>query len=778
MRGRVILATALCLTFIAAIVLTAQAQWIEDGTVVAAYDGYQGEQHIVPDGNGGVFLAWTDDRPGPAKKVFTQKFDAYGNALWTVGGVPITQTLSMDQRHTNIVPVGDGGAIVVYVNELVVNNLNIRVQRLDADGNMLWSTVAIPICGATGDQTYPVAVSDGSGGAVIAWRDERGGNYDVYAQRIDSSGVVQWTTDGVAVCTDADNQRDIVIVTDGNHGAIISWTDHRVAPSTDIYAQRIRYNGIILWSANGVPVCAASGYQYNPEIISDENGGAIITWNDYRSVSDADVYAQRVDSGGWMLWTTNGVAVSAGTSDQEYPQIVPDGSGGAVIAWEDNRAVMFVHWNIYAQRIDMNGASQWTSGGVVICEALEDQNDVAIAPAPGGGAIIAWEDDRYGNDDVYAQKVDGSGNLLWETYGIPVAYVADMQSNIHLVEDGEGGAIISWMDNRPFEYNWDLYAVRVESEGYWGYPSAYISLVEDVPNDQGRLVMVTWDAARIDDYPYGAITEYDVYRSILSSPGYTWMLRGTVEAFQLAAYSFTDSTTADSSIAGTNHHHYKIVARSSSPTVFWSSPPDSGYSVDDTTPAPPVGIAAEQSYLPEGLLLSWVPNTEPDLSHYTVYRGMDEDFDPVTENRIASPDGAGYLDTEWAWDTGFCYRVAAVDANGNESPAVLFTPTELTGGEAPVPLASSWLDQNYPNPFNPTTTIRFGINVAGRVTLRIYDTAGRLVKELIDEHRGADRYEEVWDGRDGQGNPVASGVYFYNLTTREFEKTKKMLLLR
>jgi hypothetical protein len=679
MRGRVILATALCLAFVAAAALTARAQWLEDGTVVAAYDGYQGEQHMVPDGNGGAFLAWTDDRPGPAEAVFAQRFDAYGKALWAAGGVPVTMTISYDQHHTNIVPVGDGGAIVVYAHEYSATNTNIRAQRLDADGNMLWTTVAITICAAVGDQTYPVAISDGEGGAVIAWQDGRMGNADVYAQRVDSSGVVQWTADGVAVCSAAENQYGVVIVPDGNHGAIISWTDFRAVTHSDIYAQRIRYNGVPIWTANGVTVCTASGYQYNPQMIALDGGGAIATWTDYRAVTHADIYAQRLDAGGWKLWTADGVAVCAEPSDQQYPQIASDGSGGAIIAWEDIRAVMVAHWNIYAQRIGSDGVAQWTPGGVAVCTAMGDQESVDVAPSDGGGAIIAWEDERYGNYDIYAQKVDGSGNALWQEHGIPVSDVSDMQVSAQLVEDGEGGAIVSWMDNRPFEYNWDLYALRVDSEGYWGYPSAYISSVEDVPNDQGRLVMVTWNASRIDGYPISVVTGYDVYRSTVSGPDYSWELRCTVGAYQLPSYSFTDSTAADMDLVDPNYHHYRIVARSASPSIYWSSPPDSGYSVNNMAPPSPV---------------------------------------------------------------------------------------------------STWVAQNYPNPFNPTTTIRFEIDVAGRVTLRVYDVGGRLVKELVDDYRAAGRYEEVWDGRDGRGSQVASGVYFYSLATGGFEETRKMLLLR
>jgi hypothetical protein len=449
--------------------------------------------------------------------------------------------------------------------------------------------------------------------------------------------------------------------------------------NSDIYAQRVRYDGVTMWTPDGVPVVTGSGYQNTPSMIPLEGGGAIVTWIDYRSGSHADIYAQRIDADGWMLWMMGGVAVCNEGSDQQYPEIVSDGSGGAIIAWEDFRAVMVAHWNIYAQRIDSDGVAQWTSGGEVICAAMGDQFGVDVAPSDDGGAIFAWEDERYGNYDVYAQKVDGSGNALWATHGIPVSDVSDMQLSVHLVEDGEGGAIISWMDNRPIEYNWDLYALRVDSEGYWGYPSAYITSVDDIPNDLGRLVMVTWDASRIDDLYYGAVTEYDVYRSTVSGPGYSWVFRGTVGAYQLASYSFTDSTTADMDLIDTNYHHYKVVANSSSAGLNWTSPPDSGYSVDNITPPSPV---------------------------------------------------------------------------------------------------SSWVDQNYPNPFNPTTTIQFGISVAGRVTLRIYDVTGRLVKELVDDYRVADKYEEVWDGRDSRGNQVASGVYFYSLTTVEFGETRKMLLLR
>jgi flagellar hook assembly protein FlgD len=91
---------------------------------------------------------------------------------------------------------------------------------------------------------------------------------------------------------------------------------------------------------------------------------------------------------------------------------------------------------------------------------------------------------------------------------------------------------------------------------------------------------------------------------------------------------------------------------------------------------------------------------------------------------------------------------------------------------------ATFLAQNYPNPFNPLTTICFGVKKRGQVSLRIYDTAGRLVVTLIDREKPAGRYEVVWSGSDGAGNTVASGIYFYKLVAGDFVQTKKMVLLR
>jgi hypothetical protein len=88
------------------------------------------------------------------------------------------------------------------------------------------------------------------------------------------------------------------------------------------------------------------------------------------------------------------------------------------------------------------------------------------------------------------------------------------------------------------------------------------------------------------------------------------------------------------------------------------------------------------------------------------------------------------------------------------------------------------LGQNYPNPFNPTTTIGFTLDRNTPVTLSIYDVSGKLVRTLVEEQLPVGQYQRSWHGRDNNGQPVATGVYFYRLVAGERTETRKMVLLK
>jgi hypothetical protein len=88
------------------------------------------------------------------------------------------------------------------------------------------------------------------------------------------------------------------------------------------------------------------------------------------------------------------------------------------------------------------------------------------------------------------------------------------------------------------------------------------------------------------------------------------------------------------------------------------------------------------------------------------------------------------------------------------------------------------LRQNHPNPFGATTTIPFDIRARARATLRIYNVGGRLIRTLVDRELDARSYSIAWDGRDGSGQPVSSGIYFCRLVAGNFSDVRKLVLAR
>lgn len=88
------------------------------------------------------------------------------------------------------------------------------------------------------------------------------------------------------------------------------------------------------------------------------------------------------------------------------------------------------------------------------------------------------------------------------------------------------------------------------------------------------------------------------------------------------------------------------------------------------------------------------------------------------------------------------------------------------------------LEQNYPNPFNPSTNIAFALPKAGKVEVSVFNVLGQKVNTLVSEELPAGNHTIVWDGRNGSGESVSSGIYFYRISAGDFTQSKKMMMLK
>ena len=273
----------------------------------------------------------------------------------------------------------------------------------------------VPLCAATNSQLWPAIASDGAGGAIVTWADSRSGWSGVYAQRVNASGVVQWAADGVALCSGTWPVLFPRISPDGSGGAILTWQDGRGADE-DIYAQRVDASGVAQWTTNGVALCTAIMDQRRPVLDSDGGGGAVIAWEDNRS-GVQHIYAQRVNASGAVQWAAGGVILGTATGSQWRGGIVSDGAGGCIVTWVDNGT-----YDVYAQRVDASGVAQWTEDGLTLCTGPGNHWGPNIVSDSAGGAIVPWEDTRSDAGDIYAQRVTHSGNI--GTDHVPVSSMA------------------------------------------------------------------------------------------------------------------------------------------------------------------------------------------------------------------------------------------------------------------------------------------------------------------------------------------------------------------
>lgn len=811
----VILATTMVVACSCFACPSAHAAWGVDGTVVCDTANVQSGAVAVSDGAGGTLVAWNDPRFAVSRS-YVQRLSPMGLPLWATNGVVLSNAARFT-KDVAMVSDGSGGAIVTWAQTDAVDaGFDIVAQRVLPTGALAWGANPVTICGQQGSgmnlksQITPTICPDGAGGAFIAWDDARLGSssHDIYAQHVNASGVVQWTADGVAVCTNGFFQTNPVISSGAAGTAVVMWIDQRNG-NADIFAQRINDPaGGVSWTGDGVVVCNTAGSQSDLRTLAD-GSGAYAVWTD---VTQQNAFMQRLNAAtGASLYAANGQPVSTvGAGPKVRPSIVASGSG-TLIAWQDRRNTFD---DIYAQRFDSNGNELWTSGGVRLTDLSTHQEFPLVANDGAGGAFVACRDLRSGGATIgMVGHVDNSGALVWPINGTFTSGLTPTTLR-GLVTDGAGGAVFVW-DGAS-----GVFAQRIVANSNLADYDAVVSAVSDLPGDEGGFVRIATSAA-IGDYVPGTppISGYNVWRQIAPEPqpepnaratadvdaarsrgraaieagargegaridplaaetvGFpsgTWESLGFNAALGHTSYTLTVATPSDSTSLSNADRAYVLTVHTPTPSIYAVSNIAVGHSVDNLPPSAPQNVAGQRTG-PTTVMLNWSANPEGDLAHYDVHRGASAGFTPAPGNRIGTPTAPTFTDNGFS---ASYYKLSAVDRHGNESAFTLLAPETIVGvGEPGVPSVSS-LGEPAPNPFRSGTTFSLGLSRTGYASVRVFDTSGRLVRTLAAGELVAGVHPIAWDGRDGRGRPAAAGVYLVRGEFGDARWTRRVLLTR
>jgi gliding motility-associated-like protein len=459
---------------------------------------------ICKDGTGGYYITWMQSNGATfGSDIYLQHLDEQGLHLWSLNGIRVSNVVN-SEFWPRIVHDAAGGVYVVWQDQRNgVENNDIYAQHYAPDGTALWSPNGIPIASNTlVDEFGSQVIADNAGGMIICWWSATLGGLvtDVLAQRLDRSGTKLWTAGGVPVSTAPNRQDDPRMISDGSGGAIIAWSDFRNSPSnniSDIYAQRITNSGAIAWTVNGVAVSTAPRDQIDVQLTTDGQGGAIITWTDLRNWigidQNADIYAQRISANGTALWSPNGNAVSVAGGTQAWPMIVDDDAGGAIICFFDTRNGGLGN-AIYVQHMSSDGIQLWPQDGVPASNYTNSVSGGFIVKDGNHGAIVAWEQIQN-NTDIFAQHIYQSGIMELHVSGYAVSTAPNAQRLQQagtsiitgwMIDSEANTAVVTWQDSR--DINADIYATKI----YFKPPVPIILNVKDqctnAPDAIGKLL--------------------------------------------------------------------------------------------------------------------------------------------------------------------------------------------------------------------------------------------------------------------------------------------------
>lgn len=830
LAGGWIVAMVMCLT------ANAQAEWIAGGVPLCTETNLQVWVHGIDDGAGGAIFTWTDFRELPVEAMYAQRVDAAGVVQWTAGGARFCR---QDGCGSSPQTVSDnaGGAIVVWSDSRTDLLGDIYARRIDASGTALWQARGIPICRVDGYQYDPDLVEDGNGGAIIVWDDRRVGS-QLYGQRVDASGNVQWATNGAFLGNISTSAVFPRAIPDGAGGAIIAVSSLGLLEGTGLVVHRIDGAGNPLWtSPTGEVVGKVEFLGFVPahQIVPDGFGGAIVAWQDRQAGDDTDIYAQRLDADGTLLWAAQSAPVCTAAGVQMSVQLMPDGTGGAFLVWADARSGSP---RVYAQRVDGAGLPIWAADGVAICSAAGGQTLPQLVADGEGGILVAWNDARNGGRDQFAQRLDGSGALLWATEGVAICATPDSTDHyaepVAMVGHGTFGAMLAWNDARAGEWVNDVYASRILPSG--AVPSIVIDGVADADYGASRAVQAvqtdfgdnnlgTLDSANGSelDQAFGLIRDGMLHLVLAgnlesnanhlevfldSAPGGQNRLRGdnpNVSTDGLNRMGDDGSGNGLTFDAGFEADWYLTVA--CTPSALWADwaailTDGGGYGnyLGEGSAGSAGVLSGPGGWNPFGIRVT-LDNS--NTAGVTAGTGPSSGAGVTTGVEIAIPLAAlgspageiqvcafvnsaahDYLSNQVLGPLAPGSRLGVRSGNLGEPRAVNFAmlpgsqtfPTAGAGGVAvPIlaPVPASWLGPVVPNPFRSNPRVEFETPADGWVRLDVHDVAGRKVTTLVDLFLPAGRHTATLPS-DG----IASGVYFVCLEAAGIRETRKVSLVR
>lgn len=491
------------LAFVASLQSSAAAQWSNDplvnlGVGVAAND--QAVPKVASTADGKTWFGWFDNRSG-SYAVYVQCLDAQGNALLPANGLLVSANpQSTSLVDWDLVVDSQGNALLAFTDTRAGADLDVYAYKITQAGAFAWGANGITLSANNDFEASPQCAALTDDSLVVVWgRSPSGADGTVRIQRIDASGAVQYPANGLAITGAPGEDPGFCQVIAAEAGKyIVAWLRDigSFASPRHLRAQKFDSAGSALWGAAPVNVLdnASLSIAYWPEVKPDGAGGAVFAW--HVSVgSDFNSYVQRLNTSGVEAFAHNGLRIANAANVLElYPSVAYlPASGELMVAFERRNSTQS-QWGINVQRVSAAGALVFGTDGLVL-EPIDTKHEFFVRAVPfGDGVEVFCFDEPTGSvlqQRLVGWRLDGAGNSLWGAAPTVLSSNLSAKDDPEVVTDSSGVTRIGWHDER--NDSGDLYAQNIDVDGTLGNgsPCGWSNYCLTSPNSVGSGALIS-----------------------------------------------------------------------------------------------------------------------------------------------------------------------------------------------------------------------------------------------------------------------------------------------
>jgi len=553
--------------------------WQENGIPIRQGVHIEWQRTLCPGEPGNMIFVWSDTRYG-SRNIFAQKVDSTGSLLWGTGGAAVTN-LPGRQEDPVAITDGDGGAFIAWVDYRFDEEGDIFIQHINNQGNIMMDNNGEALARIDGKHLTINMCTDSLGGVFVTWQDKR--NFlddDIYGTHVSSSYEIIAPSSGVSIIQMNGNQGAKSLEYAGNNEATIIWSDTRSGSGNDIYCQKINMNMEKIFAEEGLEVSATSDLETTPRTTYMKNDTSFIIWQ--AGTENTEIYFNLLTSDGLVY--TEPAQLCTFNSSKASPRVKRNQLGQVFVQWTDYRNNP-TEGNHFYQRISTGGNISWDENGIQL-DFEGDDCHARFSAGENGELFIYWERGTFPNVDIMYQAIQSDGTLLLDSAQF-VSNASGYQSMPNTITDNSNGSFVIFADEsngsidlKVQRMNSDL--ISFESNGLIAMNGLDGDIEYPIANYMNENVVMNWIDARNGKKVYGLnIEEGGVNASLTNGQeltqfnSYTFQLENEPISLLTDDYLFTAAFDAQSGA--------KLIRINKFNLEFESQWPNEGYVVYQST---------------------------------------------------------------------------------------------------------------------------------------------------------------------------------------------------